>query len=404
MNLARSISTILACSLLCIATSRAADFALLAEPGDLPASNVTPEDESALRLGPLDLRGAAAISFGYDSNVNAVSDPDDAQALATGQLLVRADSHAARHEFNAIAFAAGRRYETDSDLDSTEFGAAARFTRMISARDTFEVSLDAQRRFERHTEIETPTDIPVSLYDDVRFDIFESHAFNRLSITLSGDGRRLQYQADSQDFRDRTMYGAQLRAAYELSGNLSWFATAYYNRDEFDTSTPLNESADTTGALSGVRLDLRDVLEFELGVGQFQRRFDHDGTLSGLALRGALEWRPTRLTQLRAELTRSDEPTQVPGAFGKIHNEALLRLSHDYSREVSLFAAARIVLDEFDTLDRNDTLYLAEVGANWSFGRHSALRFTYDYGSRSTETFDRGFVRNVASLSYVGRM
>ncbi len=399
-------SRLLVCltALLAAASGEALD---LTTPGELAESQrdvfANGGEEDGFRAGPLDLRGAAAISYGYDSNVDAVADPDVGESVATGQLLLRADNTSARREFNAQAFIAAYHYGESSELDATEFGAAMKFATLLSPHDPFEFSLDGQRRFERRIEIETPTNIPVSLYDDLRLDLRQSHVFNRLSVRVSAAGQRLQYADVSQQYRDHALYGGELRAAYELGSSLSWFGSAYFKRDEFDEASPLVASADTTGALLGVLVS-NDIVDLEFGAGYFERRFtDGSDMLDGLALRGAMSWRPTRLTTLRAEISRSDEPTQIPGGFGKIRNEVMLRLAHEFSRTLSLFAGGRLVIDEFESIEPDDTLYLAELGASWQVGRHSVLRFTYDYGSRDTETA-RGFLRHVANLSFIGRL
>ena len=377
------------------------------EPGGLAESHRlvfdSETDERGFRAGPFDLRAAAALSLGYDSNADAIADPEAGESLATGQLLLRADNRAARHEFNAQAFVSAYRYRESSELDSTEAGAEANLVTLLAPRDTLDISLEGQRRFERRIELETPTNIPVSLYDDLRASLRESHSFNRLSTRITLESQRLQYDDASQQYRDHTLYGGELRAAYELGSDLSWFASAYFKRDEFDESSPTVASADTTGALLGV-LVANDLVDLELGAGYFERRFADGGDMvDGVALRGALAWRPTRLTTLRAEISRSDEPTQIPGAFGKIRNEALLRIHHDYSRSLMLFAGARLIIDEFESIASDDTLHLAELGASWQLGRHSLLTFTYDYGSRDTQS-PRGFRRHIANLTFIGRL
>ena len=52
---------------------------------------------------------------------------------------------------------------------------------------------------------------------------------------------------------------------------------------------------------------------------------------------------------------------------------------------------------------RKEIDVLAELGASWQLGRHSVLRFTYDYGSRDTETA-RGFLRHIVNVSFIGRL
>ena len=123
-----------------------------------------------------------------------------------------------------------------------------------------------------------------------------------------------------------------------------------------------------------------------------------------MSLRGSLLWHPTRLTTVRAQALRTDAPTDIDGAFGKVRNIVLLEVTHEYSRNLMLHGGVRFIADDFETIDRVDTSWLAELGATWAFGRHSVLRFTYGFGTRDHETPDRSFERHVASLAYIARL
>jgi hypothetical protein len=365
----------------------------------------TPEyfEDLGVRAGPLTFSGAGGLALGYDSNVYATEDAQES-ALTRAQLALRLDHESQGREFAALLFGEARRYEDAQDQDASEFGAATRYTAVATSHDEAELWLSGQRRVERRTEIETPVALARSRYDELRAGARHVHTFNRLSLGLRAEAQRLEYAADSQAFRDRDSYRGELRTAYAMSSELSGFLLVGFNRDAFDDSSTLIP-ADTTSALAGMRIELNEVLDLEFGIGAFERRFD--GTrdpLTGVLVRSALEWQPTRLARIRAELSRSDEPTAVPGAFGKIRNELAFEIAHDFSRRIALFAGARGVLDEFDTGATDATLWSAEAGASWAIGRRSSLRFSYGYGSRSTDTLDRDFVRHVASISFVGRL
>lgn len=364
----------------------------------------TPEyfENLGLRAGPLTLSGAGGVALGYDSNVYATDDATES-ALSRAQLALRLDHDAATRQFAALLFGEARRYEDAGDQDATEFGAATRYT-ATGSRDELELWLSGERRVERRTEIETPLALARSRFDELRAGTRYEHTFNRLSVAPRVEAQRLEYAADSQAFRDRFSYRGELRTQYAMTSELSGFVSLGFNRDEFDDESTL-VSADTALALAGVRIELNELLDVELGAGGFERRFDGiREPLSGVLVRSALDWHPTRLTRIRAELSRSDEPTAVPGAFGKIRNELGFEVAHDFSRSIALFAAARTVLDEFDTGASDATLWAAEAGASWSIGRRSSLRFSYGYGSRSADALDRDFVRHVAALSFVGRL
>jgi hypothetical protein len=365
----------------------------------------TPEyfADLGLRVGPVTLSGAGGLALGYDSNVYAAPDAQES-ALTRAQLALRADRQSATREFAALVFGEARRYDEAPDQDAAEFGAATRFTATAS-RDEIELWLSGQRRFERRTELETPTALARSRYDDVRAGARHTHTFNRLSLATRLDAQRFTYAADSQSFRDRDGARGELRANYAFGADWTVFLAGGWNRDEFEPGSTL-VSADTASGTLGLRVELTDLLELELGAGGFERRFDGDVAppLSGVLFRGALGWQPTRLSRIRAELSRADEPTLVPGAFAKIRNELAFTVDHDFSRSIALFASARAVLDEFDTGASDATLWAAELGASWAVRRRSMFRFSYGYGSRSADTLDRDFVRHVASVSFLGRL
>jgi hypothetical protein len=365
----------------------------------------TPEyfENLGVRAGPLTLSGAGGIALGYDSNVYATEDAQES-ALSRAQLSLRLDRDSSERPFAALLFGEARRYDDAEDQDAAEFGLATRFTAIATSHDETEFWLSGQRRVERRTEIETPISLARSRYDELRGGARHVHTFNRLSLGARLEAQRVEYAADSQTFRDRDSIRGELRTAYAFSSELSGFLSFGVNRDEFDESSTL-VSADTSQALIGVRIELNEVLDLELGAGAFERRFDGEReALDGVLVHSALNWQPTRLSRVRAELSRSDEPTAVPGAFGKIRNELNFEIAHDFSRAVALFAGTRGVLDEFDTGATDATLWSAEAGASWAIGRRSMLRFSYGYGSRSADTLDRDFVRHVASVSFVGRL
>ena len=361
--------------------------------------------EGGIRAGSFDVRAAAGLSFGMDSNVYALPEPADADRVATGEALVRAVNESPTRDILGMAFVRARRFAEARDQDATEFGALARYDGWIGSQDRIVAGLGAEHGIESRNDIETPTTVALSPYDDARGSFSYAHLFNRFTLESRLDARRLQYDSATQEYRDRTQYRAELRGAYQLRADLSWVLTGYFNRDDFDDPTPNTLSAGTAGGLLGLHFDVNELLELEIGAGYFDRQYDDlDDPLDGVSFRGSLLWHPTRLTAVRAQVLRTDAPTHIEGAFGKVRNDALLRVTHEYSRNLVLHAGARFIADDFETIDRVDTSWLAELGANWAFGRHSVLRFSYDYGTRDHDDAGRSFDRHVASLAYIMRL
>ena len=361
--------------------------------------------EGGIRAGSFDVRAAAGLSFGMDSNVYAVPDAGEADRVATGEALVRASNESPTRDLLGMAFARARRYEDARDQDATEFGALARYDGWLNPQNRLITGFSAEHGIESRNDIETPTTVALSPYDDLRAAITHTHVFNRFAFDTRLDARRLQYDSASQEYRDRSQYRAELRGAYQLRSNLSWVITGYFNRDDFDEPSAFTLPADTVGGLVGVHFDVSELVELELGAGYFERSYDELAEpLDGISFRGSLLWHPTRLTTVRAQVLRTDAPTHIEGAYAKVRNDAILRLTHEYSRNLVLHAGARFIADDFDTIDRVDTSWLAELGATWAFGRHSVLRFSYDYGTRDHDDAQRSFDRHIGSVAYIMRL
>lgn len=360
--------------------------------------------EGGIRAGSFEVRAAAGLSFGMDSNVYATPDGNEAEAMTTAEALVRASNQSATRDIAGIAFIRARRHEDSRDQDAKEYGALARYDGWINPQNRLVAGFGAERGIESRTDIETPTTVSLSPFDDLRAGAAHTHVFNRFALESRLDARRLLYDAAGQQLRDRYQFRGELRGAYQMRANMSWVVTGYFNRDDFDDDA-LALSADTTGGLLGLHFDVSELLELEIGAGYFERRFeDFADRLDGVALRGTLLWHPTRLTTFRAQALRSDAPTRIEGAFGKVRNDALLELTHEYSRNLTLHGGLRFTADDFETIDRTDTSWLAELGLMWAFGRHSVLRFAHAYGTRDHEEPGRNFERHVASLTYIARL
>lgn len=362
------------------------------------------QEQAGIRAGAFQVRPSGLVAAAADSNIFAAPGERSEQALTLAEALVRLDNDPGDLDSRSRAFVRARQFLDAHDQDTTEFGAASSLRAQLGAQDEITGRLLAQRRFESRAEIETPDSRAVSFYREFRGDLAYAHAFNRFALRTSLSGRRLDYEDDSQSFRNRWFYRAELRGSYELRSGFALVGTSYYSRDDFEFSSPLVASAETVGTLLGARLSVPDVIDFELAGGYFQRSFAGQvDEISGVSLRGTVTWRPTRLMSVRAELLREDEPTRVLGAFGKIRTNGSLALDHQYSSRLNFYARGRVILDDFDAIQRTDKTYLTEIGLNYLLARRYVIKLEHDFASRSSGAASQSFVRHVTSVSFIGR-
>lgn len=364
------------------------------------------DDQPGIRAGAFQLRPSATMSLAYDSNILASSNRTESEALSILEAALRAQTDpGGKVGVDAGAFLRGRRFVDVRDQDTTEFGVVGNMGTRLADADELTGRLLAQRRYEDRTDIETPNFDRVSFYNEMRGDLAHVHTFNHLSLRTSVSARHLEYEDSSQEFRDRWFYRGELRASYDLGSGLSTIATGYYSKDDYRFVSPLVASAETTGALIGARKSITEVVDVELAGGYFERTFAQGlGSISGLTLRGAATWQPTRLTTLRADLIREDEPTRLSGAFGKVRTDASLSAHHSFARDVTFYARARLIKDDFAAIQRMDTTWFAETGMSFLLTRHFTIRVEYDYASRDSASVGESFVRHLFGVSFVGRL
>lgn len=363
------------------------------------------DDHPGLRVGKFSLQPSAGISMAYDSNFLAQPSPRIGRALSIGEAQLQGQDDLNEVALEGRAFVRARRFIDASEFNTTEFGGDLRMDHPVGQRDDLTARVLAERRFEPHTQIETPTSLPVSLYNDLRAELTYTHVFNRLSVRGDLSGQWLDYAAPTQHFRDFGSYREELRLEYELTEGTFLVAIPNHGRDDFRHHSPFVASATTTGGLVGLHWNVPEIVDFELTGGYFQRDYAGDlGKASGLSLRGSLVWQPTRLMTVRGDVTRDDEPTRIPGAFGKARTDASLQLEHAYSSTLNLYARAEWIRDDFNFIQRVDHSVLAEAGMILLVSRPCLVKAAYGFGTRSSDAAGENYGRHVVTLSIIGRL
>lgn len=362
------------------------------------------EADPGIRVGAFRLFPNATFGAFVDSNFLAAPDAK-ADALLLLQTDVRGRFDGGVLQIEGHGYARRRQFVDTTGQSTTEGGAEIEVSAAMSSDSELRGRLRAQRRFEPRFEIESPNFGSPSLYNDFGAELQYARTFNRLSITGAASARRADLLNAGQNFRDLSSYNVTLGLAYATRGPLSLTATGYGGRDRFDEESAFIASANTVGALAGVRWTRDSILSASFSAGAFERRYASNlGSISGVSLRAEAEWRATRLTTLGLQLTREDQPTRLSGALGKIRTDARFRMEHGYSRSLRLHGETRLILDEYDGLDRGDTTFLATAAASYLYSRSVLVRGEYAYSHRGSIFPGLDFSRHIASLSTVFRL
>ncbi|MDQ8755448.1 outer membrane beta-barrel protein [Sphingosinicella sp. LHD-64] len=369
-------------------------------------------DPVPARLGPVEVLPRLRTQAIYDSNVFAVGNASGDVALrgiadveanwSSGGLAVEADAEVDRRQY--LDF--GGQSTTDYAL-----GTAIRYT---PRRGT---GFFAGARLGRETEALVDPAAPLNSVQPSQYDIRygfvgAARQFNRLRVAgrVSAEDRSYSEGVDAlgnpidQSFRNRTLYTAELAAEYELGPERSVFAIASVNRRDYRNRPPLQPERDSRGYRieAGASFMLTPLIRSRISAGYFAQDFESPffSTISGLAIRGRLDYAVTQLLTLSLTASRGVEEASTIGTGAFVASRVGLQADYELLRNLILSAGLSYERDRFEDIDRRYRIRRATLGAGYRLSPR--LRFDAEYEARDHDSFGaspgRDFVRHQVTL------
>ncbi len=209
-------------------------------------------------------------------------------------------------------------------------------------------------------------------------DLRVSDAITAGLFTLKPDLAVTRYSFDTLPSLNRTDAREGLTTTYAPGGpgqavlflhaTQSTVATGYLN-------------ADTEEALAGIGDDETGLLNLRLLAGAAHRQ-SASGDLTTPVVEGAADWIPGDLDRLRLKLSRQvDDPNEI-SATPYTLTEASLSLTHEYLRNVSLEASARVARADYIKSALRETLVSTDDGLSWQLNAMLAVKADYTFNDR----------------------
>ncbi len=328
-------------------------------------------DPLGMRLGGFDLAASLTLSATSTDNLYFEETGGEDDIIFRISPYARLASHWSRH---ALAFEGG--YTNSSHQDFSTEDADTYFLRTNGRLDIGRSSsLAAGAGFAQLVESRADPDSaltpgPVE-YERTDAYVTATHRFNRFRV--SGTARRDEYDFEgSQNFRDNESDALIGRVDAELTPRLG----ALFQVQVDDRSYANAPAFDSEGLiyLTGLSVNITDLMRGELLVGQFERDYDSGESTDGVAVSGNLEWNVTRLTTLNFDVNRNSETVIGANAAPYTQTSYGVRVDHEFRRNVLLFGSLRAGDAEFAGVDRNDDFTSAEAGVEYIVNRHVSLR------------------------------
>jgi hypothetical protein len=351
-------------------------------------------DPLGLRFGGFDLN--ASLELGAESTDNlfateTATQDDMIYAVAPSATLA---SHWSRH---ALVVSAGGdiRSHQDFEDEDTESAYVSAYGRLDVATQT---QVSGTVRAAHEVEPRTGSDALVNAVGSVEYDrtqatVQAQHTINRFRLT--GSASTIDYDFEDavdsgtqlvidQDFRDRTETALTGRVEVALSPRIS--IVGQYTADERDYDAAISSGLDSEGQtiLAGVRMDLTNVVQGEVSVGQVSRDYDN-GTIESAAIDANLEWFVTGLTTVSFSASRDVQEGSATISTPYVNTSLNGRIDHELLRNLIISADVGTVRREYEApIDREDETMYGSFEARYLMNRRVALRAGYAHEENET--------------------
>jgi hypothetical protein len=369
-------------------------------------------DPVPMRIDGIELMPRATAQTIYDSNIFAAE-------AATGDVALRAiaSANAARviggTTLRADALIDRRQYLGHGGLSTTDYAIGATVRHTIRRDSLFTAGARAGRETESLTDPSAPLNSRrPSQYDFLSGTAGVARTFGRLSVvgraTLENrryhDGRDALGNPIDLSFRNRLLAMAEAAAEYELGAESSVFVELSANRRDYRDRPQPEPIRDSSGYRmeAGASFMLTPLIRSRISAGYFRQDFEDSvyPTVSGLAIRGRLDYAVTPLVTLSLTGSRGLEEASTIGTGAFVATRMRLQADYELLRNLILSASSSYERDVFQSVDRRYSIKRAMLQAQYKLSPRLRLEAEYEFDDQdSIGSFPgRDFVRHQVTM------
>lgn len=355
-----------------------------------------------LRAGAFQVFPRADVSFNTIDNVFA-TDTDkksDTYFDVSPSIAVRSDW--SRHSVNLDASLISRKYSDYSSENYDNWRVAGSGRLDVGSDSSISGGVESKRDHITRDQISFPTSgaepVATTTTDGFLRGVYQANRLRLLgNVVLAkvsfGDIASKTGGTLDQSSRDFDSSTFTLRADYALSPDTAVFAEARQLTSKYDTKVSgLSRDSKQTEALLGANFDLTSLVRGEIGVGYLRREYDDPNfrTISGTAVRGAIEYFPTPLTTVTLTVRSSVEDSILAQAGGYLSLYGSARVDHELLRNVLLYASVGKEKDDFRGVDREDDITDFGLGATYLINHYLGISGGFTHRERDSSGSIKG--------------
>jgi hypothetical protein len=338
----------------------------------------------------------------YDSNVFSSNTDKRSDIAAVFEPSLRANTLWDRHGIDLTLDTQSTVYNQNPGLDQTNASLKGNAWFDISHDLAVLTNFQVAHLNEGVGTLSSPANaVEPTPYNLLSGDISIRKEFNRLTASIGvrtdsyeyGTTRAQNGAIIDESGRDGQIYSLHGRIDYAFSQTLGWFTSAEGNERDI-RGTP-GEPLDSQGyrVLSGVTVQLTNLLTGEFGAGYVQQRFDDRtiGTIEGPSYRARLTWHPTRLLDVHLNAEQLVTETADTSSVGVLADAVQIGVDYELRRNVVVSVGGGLENDRFFGQLRTDQVVSTDASIKYLLNRFASISLFDRYTNR---------ISNIPAFSY----
>lgn len=303
----------------------------------------------------------------YDSNIFGTHDAVKSDFITIVRPEVKLRSRFIEHELNFTAFAEDYRLARFTDDNRTNFTTyvdgrydfssdtqAIQFSQLEWGHED-RTSPDAVNGVKPNTTF-TSTNLTGLQHKAGRYKLVGEAGYDRKEF---GDSTTSAGNTIDNSDRDRWEFQVKERAGYEMFPGYSAIVELSQNTHRYDTSSDRNgfdRNSSGYRAEAGFGVDISKLIRGDFLVGYMQQNYRDDRFKdpSGVALRAAFNWTPTKLTSVMPTLERTITDTTTARASAVVRNMGTLTVKHELARNMIATGFGSLSFDQLQGVNNQD--------------------------------------------------
>jgi hypothetical protein len=374
-------------------------------------TEIDPYEPLGIRSGSFILRPAIDLATGHDSNPARDSTPRGSPFYVIAPEL-QAKSDWDRHEVRASLRGSYNGYTEDSSLNRPNFDA------VVDGRIdvTRETRAELQGRFRYSADVPGSPNFQADVAELTPFTNIGGtaglvHRFNRAEIggkvsidrTSYEDSKLTDGTTASNENRNLTTYGLELRGSYEWLPGIKPFVAVATDKRAYDDSIAcfcLDRDSQGLTPRIGTSLELSRLLTGEVSIGYTTRRYEDPQlqTLSGVIADASLIWSATALTKATFTARSSVYESIETDVSGVLARDFGVQIDHSFRDWLIGTLKFGYGLDDYIGTSRVDNRFSVGAGLTYKMNRNVQLKGEVRREQRSSNVPNEDYTANIFLL------